>query len=74
MKIEHYSCTRKAPNNGVNWWRWRIIDEETKEVIVQGNRFYKTRIEAQRDIEEVLEFLEAWCREKTMHGSAVWGL
>jgi hypothetical protein len=63
MKIEHYHFTWRDKVA----WRWRIVDD-LGIIMVQGMSNHKTHVDSQYELNEVLDFLEAWSRERTQHG------
>ena len=64
MKIEHYSfCT-----GGRHAWRWRIRDDDG-DIVCQGVKSHNDRDQSQAELNEVLDFLEAWSRERVQHGA-----
>ncbi len=69
MKIEHYHVTTpKRPR--WRFWKWRILDDEGV-VIARGEKMHETREGSQHELNDVLDFLEAWSRERVQHGP-VW--
>ena len=61
MKVEHYNCPGKRSGKV----RWRIIDEESGDVLVQGMEFHDSIQESRTNVGEVTEFLEAVLTERS---------
>lgn len=69
MRIEHYTvATPKIPR--VRVWKWRIVGDDGA-IVARGERMHAIKEESQREVEEILEFLEAWCRERMQYGRVV---
>lgn len=64
MKLELYSFSQK----GRHVWRWRITDDSSI-VVAQGMINHDLREDAQRELDEIIDFLEAWSRERVQYGA-----
>jgi len=65
MKIIHYHFVPKGAT--LHFWRWRIEDDEGR-VICRGVTTHKLRDDSLQELNEVLDFLEEWSRERRQFG------